>query len=291
MPGTTLEKTEVISIKDHPQWDESFVQQFIWDDPAVLGLGPLVPRDKERVQPHKGRLDLLLQSDDATSWYEVEVQLGATDESHIIRTIEYWDVERKRYPDLQHTAVIVAEDITSRFFNVINLFNQAIPIVALKMSAVKIGDRVGLLFTKVLDYERKGLEAAGETAQQATRADWEKYASAEVMQLVDKVFAMAKEFEPRVKLTFNQSYITVNLGDPRSIGLFLHPQKKQLRLTIRIPQSNAVDGLCEAEGFDADFSTYWGGYKFAVKPGDFEEHSVFFKNMIEHVYAAGKSDG
>ncbi len=290
MTGATLEKTEVISVKDHAHWDESLVQQFIWDDPSVLGLGPLVPRDKERIQPHKGRLDLLLQSDDATSWYEVEVQLGATDESHIIRTIEYWDVERKRYPDLQHTAVIVAEDITSRFFNVINLFNQAIPIVALKMSAVKIGDRIGLLFTKVLDYERKGLEATGETTQQATRADWEKYASAEVMQLVDKLFEIAREFEPRVKLTFNQSYITVNLGDPRSIGLFMHPQKKQLRLTIRIPQSNAVDALCEAEGIDTEFSSYWGGYKLAIKPSEFERHSGFFKNLIGRVYNAGQGD-
>ncbi len=37
--------------------------------------------------------------------------LGAVDESHIIRTIEYWDVERQRYPTLQHRAVIVAEEI------------------------------------------------------------------------------------------------------------------------------------------------------------------------------------
>ena len=25
--------------------------------------------------------------------YEKEIQLGATDESHIIRTVEYWDIE------------------------------------------------------------------------------------------------------------------------------------------------------------------------------------------------------
>ena len=49
-------------------------------------------------------------------------QLGKTDESHIIRTIEYWDIERKRYPQYDHTAVIVAEEITSRFLNVIGLF-------------------------------------------------------------------------------------------------------------------------------------------------------------------------
>jgi len=44
--------------------------------------------------------------------YEIEIQLGSTDESHIIRTIEYWDIERKRYPQYDHTAVIIAEDIT-----------------------------------------------------------------------------------------------------------------------------------------------------------------------------------
>ena len=27
--------------------------------------------------------------------YEVEIQLGRVDESHIIRTIEYWDIEKK----------------------------------------------------------------------------------------------------------------------------------------------------------------------------------------------------
>ena len=48
-------------------------------------------------------------------------------ESHIIRTIEYWDIERKRYPQYEHCAVLVAEDITSRFLNVISLFNGTIP--------------------------------------------------------------------------------------------------------------------------------------------------------------------
>jgi len=34
----------------------------------------------------------------ANTRYHVELQLGATDESHIIRTIEYWDTERRRWP-------------------------------------------------------------------------------------------------------------------------------------------------------------------------------------------------
>jgi hypothetical protein len=105
-------KPERLSLKLHNELDEKWIQKLIADDLAILGLGDLVLRDKERIQPRAGRLDLLLQDPDR---YEVEVQLGATDEAHIIRTVEYWDIERKRYPQYEHCAVLVAEDITSRF--------------------------------------------------------------------------------------------------------------------------------------------------------------------------------
>src|SRR6516162_6313903 len=121
---------------------EKMVQEQIAGDPSILGLGKLELRDKERIQAHAGRLDLLLQDSETLKRYEVELQLGATDETHIIRTIEYWDIERKRYPQYEHTAVIVAEDITTRFLNVIQLFNGAIPLIALKMTAYKVGDQV-----------------------------------------------------------------------------------------------------------------------------------------------------
>ena len=150
-------KLESISIKRAEQINEKWVQNQIADDPAILGLGDLVVKDKERIQPNAGRLDLLLQDPETLKRYEVEIQLGATDESHIIRTIEYWDIERKRYPQYEHTAVIVAEDITSRFLNVINLFNGSIPLIALKMTAYKVGDEYALTFVKVLDELAYGL--------------------------------------------------------------------------------------------------------------------------------------
>lgn len=89
-------KPERLWLRDHPELNEKWVQARIADDPALLGLGELILRDKERTQPKAGRLDLLLQDLETHRRYEVELQLGATDESHIIRTIEYWDIERKR---------------------------------------------------------------------------------------------------------------------------------------------------------------------------------------------------
>jgi len=44
--------------------------------------------------------------------------------------------------------VIIAEDITSRFLNVISLFNGSIPIIAIKMAAYKYGDDISLTFNK-----------------------------------------------------------------------------------------------------------------------------------------------
>lgn len=94
-------KLKKISLKNHPTINEKWLQQVIVDDPSLLGLGELVVRDKERRQLGGGRLDLLLQEAETTARYEVEIQLGATDESHIIRTLEYWDIERKRYPQYE----------------------------------------------------------------------------------------------------------------------------------------------------------------------------------------------
>lgn len=108
-------KMEFISLKNHPTIKESWIQERIAEDPQILGLGNLILRDKERIQIGAGRLDLLLQDADLNKRYEVEIQLGKLDESHLIRTIEYWDIERNRYPQYDHYAVIIAEDITSRF--------------------------------------------------------------------------------------------------------------------------------------------------------------------------------
>ena len=147
-----LVRPEKLNLLTHKELNETWVQKVIADDPTILGLGDLILKDKERIHPKAGRLDLLLQDAESKRRYEVEIQLGKVDESHIIRTIEYWDIERKRYPQYDHCAVIIAEDITSRFLNVIGLFNGFIPLIAIQMSAYQFSENeVSLIFTTVLD--------------------------------------------------------------------------------------------------------------------------------------------
>jgi hypothetical protein len=118
-----IEKANRILMKSNSSYSERWLQSQLVLDPSILNLGDIFLKDQERRQISGGRLDMLFEDVDGNTRYEVELQLGATDETHIIRTIEYWDLERKRYPNYEHVAVIVAEDITTRFFNVISLFN------------------------------------------------------------------------------------------------------------------------------------------------------------------------
>jgi hypothetical protein len=167
-------KHQKLLLKTHPDFNEKWVQERIAEDPSILGIGELILKDKERNQPGAGRLDLLFQDPDSNLRYEVEIQLGKTDESHIFRTIEYWDLERKRYPQYDHVAVIIAEDITSRFLNIISLLNGFIPLVAIQLNAIQVEDQIALIFTVVLDH-RLGL-APEEEEEVTDRAYWEKEA-------------------------------------------------------------------------------------------------------------------
>jgi hypothetical protein len=107
-----FKRSQPVSLKAHPEYNEKWLQRVLADDPSLLGLGDLTVKEVERCQPRAGRLDLLLSDPETHTRYEVEIQLGATDGAHIIRTIEYWEIEESRYPQYEHVGVLVAEDIT-----------------------------------------------------------------------------------------------------------------------------------------------------------------------------------
>lgn len=95
----TYIKPTPIVLKGHPQLTEKWLQDCIADDPSILGLGDLELKDVERLQPKAGRLDLLLREPESGKRYEVELMLSEVDPSHIIRTLEYWDIERNTSGD------------------------------------------------------------------------------------------------------------------------------------------------------------------------------------------------
>lgn len=271
-----------VSMKANPATSEKWVQQVVVGDPSVLGLGDLDVKEVERRQPHAGRLDLLLVDPDSSTRYEVELQLGATDESHIIRTIEYWDSERKRYPQYEHVAVIVAEEITSRFFNVIGLFNGFIPIVAIQVQAIQVTDEeLTLVFTKVLDQISLGTEEADQ-GEPTDRRYWESKASKESLAIADRVFAIAKVTDPAIEQTYRKFYVGMARNGVSTLYLLMRPRKKHVILELRIPRSEETDELIDDAGIEMiSYDTRWGAYRLVITSEGADAHADLLAQLIK----------
>lgn len=207
------------------------------------------------MQPRAGRLDLLFQDPETYRRYEVEIQLGKTDESHVIRTIEYWEIERKRYPQYDHCAVIIAEDITSRFLNVISLFNGFIPLVAIQMKAFKFGDDIGLVFTKVLDEMPLGFvdeDEEREVQQTSTNRDfWIKRASNETVLLADKFLEIINETEECYQFIYTKSNVRISQNGQLVPFIRLRIRKRNhFVLVLLTTKSENIDSLIENNDLD-----------------------------------------
>lgn len=243
----------------HPEFNERWVQARIAEDPSLLGLGDLVVKDKERTQPHAGRLDLLCQEADSSRRYEIEIQLGRTDESHLIRTLEYWDIEKKRYPQYDHTAVIIAEDITSRF-------------------------------AKVLDATRLGLVDEDEEVQETTdRAYWEKRGTQATVAMADSLLEMVHRLDPTISLKYNKFYIGLAKdGQPSNFVIF-KPKKDWLGVEFRIEKPDDLQERIDEAGLDAmGYDSKWGSYRLRLTKVDLTKSADLVQLLVNRAYEQSK---
>lgn len=238
---------------------ESIIEQKIAENPAILGLGELDLKGRQRYQPKAGRLDLLLQDPDSERRYEIEIQLGETDESHIIRTIEYWDIERKRYPQYEHCAVIIAEKITSRFHNVIGLFNRSIPLIAVQVNAYKFENNVGLVFTVVLD-EFSNDVSDESTGDVVDRNYWINRGTEKTVGIADKLLEIVNEFAVGYKLKYNQFYMGLERDNHVNNFVYFSPKKSGTNIYIQLPFSEETQNKMEQNGLH--FVNYRGNRYF-----------------------------
>lgn len=279
-------RSEIFSLKGHPSYSEAWLHDRICEDPSILGLGDVVVIDRERRQPRAGRLDLLLENINERKRFEVEIQLGATDESHIIRTLEYWDIERKRFPQYEHCAVIVAEDITSRFLNVVNLLNGQIPLIALQVKALKTENQLSLFFTRVVDEVRLGYEELESLETLDTdRTYWEERATPETVALVDSMLQLVSPFAQGFQLKYNKYYIGLAQNNQAQNFALFKPQKKFVRIELRLRLSSEFQQKLEEVGIEVfDFIPHWQVHPIKLSAAHIREHRDLISEVLKLAY-------
>ena len=277
---------EKILLKGNPSISEKVIQEKIASNPSVLGLGDLVLKDKERIQPAAGRLDLLLQDIETNRRYEVELQLGRTDESHIIRTLEYWDIERKRYPQYDHCAVIIAEDITTRFHNIIGLFNSNIPIIAIQMNAYKFGDDIGLIFTTMLDEVTPGFDDEDEEQEVTDRNYWIGRGSEATVKMADKMLEIINGFATdKYELKYNKFYIGLTKDNQPSNFTVFRPRRGALNVEIKLPYSDEIQKMIDDNNLDdIGYNSRWRVYRIRLNEQDIDVKQTVLKDLIQRAY-------
>ncbi len=190
-------------------YDEYWLQEQIWNNPSCLQLGELEAIQKEKIVSSGGKLDILLKNPIDDSMYEVEVMLGETDPSHIIRTIEYWDLIKKKWSQRQHFAVLVAEKITKRFFNVIQIFSNSIPLIAIQANIIDINGTKSLHFTKILDAYEEPDDDINSESEKIDRSYWTNRSEAAV-KIADEIIKITEDIYKSATLVYNKGRISIS---------------------------------------------------------------------------------
>jgi hypothetical protein len=228
---------------------------------------------------------LLTDADDeSTLRYEVEIMLGPTDPSHIIRTIEYWDIERRHYPAYDHIAVLVAEQVTARFLNVIALFAGSIPIIAIQLNALRVSNQIVLDFVKVLDQrqlrEDDTGEAGGAAEPDADRSTWEARVGTAMMRVCDRIAQIANEIaDPKLELKYKKGRVALSVPGSFFNVLAFSPKKTFILIRFLVTDPETwVKRLTEA-GVEAELKD---GTRVLVRlrNSDFEQHQDPLRELI-----------
>ena len=276
-------KSEQVSLKASKDHSEKWLQKQLAEHPEILGLGSITLRDAERMQLKGGRLDLMFDDDSAKVRYTVELQLGATDETHIIRTLEYWDNERSRNPHIDHIAVIVAEDITSRFLNVIALFNKSIPIIAIQLNALKVNGALTLHSVKVLDISHTvGWEDDNNAASATDRAYWTKKSTPKSVEFADKVLELIQVStqDPTLELKYNKYYIGLAHSGVANNFVTMKPRKSGMVIQFKIQRTDDLTKAIEERLEFQSYDVQWGLYNISLSEQDFAKNKEFIASLI-----------
>ncbi len=276
-------KTKPIRLRDAGK-DEKWLQDLIARDPSILDLGDVELVGKEKKQSSGGRIDIILAdvNSDEPLRYEVEIMLGRVDESHIIRAIEYWDVERRRYPSIQHRAVIIAEEITSRFFNVIGLLNRSVPIIAVKLHAVLVDDKLCLSFIKVLDVLEEEQVEDEEGGELVDRGYWVKKGRNKSLTVIDAALSLLAD-KQHLRVKFNRGHVAI--GTTANNFLWFMPRKGDyILIHVDVGEESCQEFIkkLSEKKVECGASTR-SAYTLTINPTlkDIEENRDLFKSIFD----------
>ena len=158
------------------------------------------------------------------------------------------------------------------------------------MSAVKHGEDVELIFTKVLDRVSLANDDEDEVAEVTDRNYWEKRSTNAMMKSVDKIFADLGELTDGYELKYNKFYVGISRGGVAKNFISFKPKKSFIYLCIKAGENEARIKELEDAGLDASYVSRNRQYEIRLDNfSKYEKHKELLLDMV--VEAKKKYEG
>jgi len=161
-----------------------------------------------------------------------------------------------------------------------------IPLMAIQMSALRLNNNLGLMFTTVISQLSLGLvDEDEETLEVTDRAYWENRETKRTVAMADEFLEIARELDSSLELKYNKFYIGLARNGHPSNFIIVRPKKGFIRFEPRLKNSLETQERLENAGLDVmDYDTRWGRYRIRLKPGEIEKNKIIIKQVMKEAY-------
>jgi hypothetical protein len=177
--------------------------------------------------------------------------------------------------------VLIAEEVTSRFLNVMSLLAGSIPLVAIQLNVLKVEDQLLLDFVKVLDQRALREDDAGETGGgEANRSMWEERVGSDVMKICDRIAEIANEVaEPKLELKYQKRHLGLCPHGSFFNVAALIPKMAFVAVRMGIPDSDAWLKRFQDAGSEVN-SRNPGSITIRIRRDELQEHAVMVRELL-----------
>ena len=159
------------------------------------------------------------------------------------------------------------------------------PLIAIQMRALRIGEVLTLDFATVVNELTRGLvdEDEDEDARSAPadRAYWEGEASKETVALADDLLALVRISDPTLGLNYTKFYIGLQRhGQVCNFATF-RPRKTYLVFGVRLPETEELTAKLDERGIETQpYERRDGAYRLRLAKKDFASRKKLLGELL-----------
>jgi hypothetical protein len=161
------------------------------------------------------------------------------------------------------------------------LLAGSIPLIAIQLNALRIGDQVILDFVKVLDQRMlRADDGEGIEGEDADRGTWDERVGPSMMQICDQLLALANEIaNPPLELKYKKQHAGICEHGSFFNVVALNPKKSFVACKVRL--SNAVERVEKAEQAGLEARVRKGNQAILnLKQADMTNHVPLLREII-----------